>query len=853
MELMRSPLEEGLERKNANALTFPKVASRLIDILETIHEEGKLVIDIKPDNFMVAMDGRVCMVDIALLQDFMRDNKHRKNVDGGVGAVVGTPLYVSLNVHDGAVPSRRDDMEAMGYVLVELCLGELPWSKGRSDEDVAKQKRAVMDNDPDSLYAKLGRSRGRQAGAFREYFEHCRTLKYKEKPDYDLLRGCCRQMVGQESTKTIAATRPVPTIPTAAAAAAAAATTTTKKRTRPTRGSAVGRSGTAVSNKNGLNGTRPAKRHSPSKRQPMIVDLSGFQTSGDEANGGTMDCHDEDQDFFTVADEEHGEHDEFRTCTDYHEDVDMMDWEAIGDDDDDETPVKTPAGGAQREVCGQPMVRLSVIEGPHKGASIDLWKNKSITIGSGPNQDLVLAKDNSIDSSHLKATLLVKKSLKKVVVATRKGITTPVVVGSHEVRRGGEWAAFLSDRISLGPHTVLALSPISAEEQRKLTPSSPSPIKTTTATPAAAAAAISTTDSISTMDVELVETMPTTDRTENRGRPKIGDTASRVTRARTADTAPCQGNGYGLLLTVVDGPHAGERVALVSGELSAVWLSEGRHGSDWWESADERKRPGASFVVYAVLDGDDEDMWLTVSPSSSTSSTSSFGVSHAGVWLNGKRQSKRLDAFAGDTLRVGDSRYRVESLLPPQEQKLSARDLRAARRNNEAHRRALTTNDDGAIVSSYGYSDLNKENKDHADIGKKPAPKAEPTKAVVASRTTTKSKTKPRVGASLNFLDGPHEGESIELSTTGVTKIVVGSKPKGADTFVLRDSTVEACHARLELDASRKGFCTVMVSSLKSDSGVSVNGQAVRKGKTTKAFFSDSLTIGKSTIAIKQL
>lgn len=97
----------------------------------------------------------------------------------------GTARYASLNVHRGREHSRRDDMESIGYLLIDLALGSLPWTgiQARNSrlgwDKMREAKETIMLQD---LCAGLPL-------AFLKYIEYTRALKFEDQPDYHYLRS----------------------------------------------------------------------------------------------------------------------------------------------------------------------------------------------------------------------------------------------------------------------------------------------------------------------------------------------------------------------------------------------------------------------------------------------------------------------------------------------------------------------------------------------------------------------------------------------------------------------------------------------------------------------------------------
>ena len=81
-------------------------------------------------------------------------------------------LFSLQLAHLGIEQSRRDDMEALGYVMMQFNRGSLPW------EDVKGQNvQQMMDK-----------------VEFAMYLNYCRSLEFEESPDYNYLRQLFREL-----------------------------------------------------------------------------------------------------------------------------------------------------------------------------------------------------------------------------------------------------------------------------------------------------------------------------------------------------------------------------------------------------------------------------------------------------------------------------------------------------------------------------------------------------------------------------------------------------------------------------------------------------------------------------------
>ena len=124
------------KEKLQNALIL---AVRILKGLEWLHNHGLLLIDLKPDNFMIK-DMKLYFIDFGLVKLSSQVIK---------GSIDGTPNYHSLSVSEGNKYTYKDDVYGMCYMLIYLLnKNKLPWSDAESDLELLslKQNKLLIEN-----------------------------------------------------------------------------------------------------------------------------------------------------------------------------------------------------------------------------------------------------------------------------------------------------------------------------------------------------------------------------------------------------------------------------------------------------------------------------------------------------------------------------------------------------------------------------------------------------------------------------------------------------------------------------------------------------------------------------------
>ena len=117
-------LENKLTIKDISMLSI-----QILDRIEYIHSKNIIHRDIKPENFLLGYNNSpiVYIIDFGISRKY-RSSRTGKHINYSLtGKLFGTVRYVSFNGSRGVQQSRRDDLESIGYMLIYIMKGKLPW------------------------------------------------------------------------------------------------------------------------------------------------------------------------------------------------------------------------------------------------------------------------------------------------------------------------------------------------------------------------------------------------------------------------------------------------------------------------------------------------------------------------------------------------------------------------------------------------------------------------------------------------------------------------------------------------------------------------------------------------------
>lgn len=183
MQLLGPSLYKIRSRTSLSQKTVSMIAMQALERVETVHNASFLHRDITPLNLLIGKSrrDRIYLIDFGISKKYKEDSGHHIRFRHGKG-VCGSKMFCSSNSDFGRELSRRDDLEGLGYTLLYLYHGRLPWRNIHSDSERGSIKIRSIERLCLGMFP-----------CFASYFSYVRGLDFTEKPSYSYLRNLFRE------------------------------------------------------------------------------------------------------------------------------------------------------------------------------------------------------------------------------------------------------------------------------------------------------------------------------------------------------------------------------------------------------------------------------------------------------------------------------------------------------------------------------------------------------------------------------------------------------------------------------------------------------------------------------------
>ena len=191
-ELLGLSIEKLLSSRRAKKFNLKDIcmlALQALDRLEFIH--SKLVIhrDIKPSNFAIGRKEPelIYLIDFGLSRKYKssRTGKHIQFLNKKL--IYGSAIFLSINGNKGYEQSRRDDLESLGYMLIYLANGGIPWYY-ITNLNISIQKKFFLTYKMKNSITTEALCKGLPKEIV-TYLNYCKKLYFEQDPDYNYLRS----------------------------------------------------------------------------------------------------------------------------------------------------------------------------------------------------------------------------------------------------------------------------------------------------------------------------------------------------------------------------------------------------------------------------------------------------------------------------------------------------------------------------------------------------------------------------------------------------------------------------------------------------------------------------------------
>ena len=170
------------------------LALQILERIEWVHSKNLIHRDIKPENFLFGIKDPyvLYLIDFGLCKKYRSSKTGKHIIPKYTGKFNGTVKYASINSLKGKESSRRDDLISIGYLLICLATGDLPWEdRPLSSLNKAQYLKMIKDREsikPQILCENLPKE-------FSSYIKYVYSLKFEQDPNYSYLKSLFKQFL----------------------------------------------------------------------------------------------------------------------------------------------------------------------------------------------------------------------------------------------------------------------------------------------------------------------------------------------------------------------------------------------------------------------------------------------------------------------------------------------------------------------------------------------------------------------------------------------------------------------------------------------------------------------------------
>jgi len=154
------------------------LAKQVLDRVAFVHSKGFVYRDVKPENFTCEKSSKAFnlhIIDFGFAKKYVYPKTRQHIAMRRKTQLKGLSPFASRRAQQGYEQSRRDDLEAIGNMMMYLQYGSLPMELEQS---------AAISKVDDIAYSNMCTSL--LPAAFDQYLTYTSTLSFEQEPDYDV-------------------------------------------------------------------------------------------------------------------------------------------------------------------------------------------------------------------------------------------------------------------------------------------------------------------------------------------------------------------------------------------------------------------------------------------------------------------------------------------------------------------------------------------------------------------------------------------------------------------------------------------------------------------------------------------